>query len=118
MPNASDHFAGLLNLRGEILGVLDLAKIFGYSSEGGNSQSILVLDGEGMGLSVKVDLVSSVQSIPREKIDFKPKVVMPIESKFLIGLTEQNGNIVPIIALSSVISTTDVAVVRGAQAAA
>ncbi len=94
-----------------------MAKLFGANAAESKLQAILILDGAASGLSVKVEQVLSVQSIAGDKIDKGAKVITPVKNAYLIGVTEFDGAIVPIINLAQVVSTSDIKQVRSAMKA-
>lgn len=67
LPGSPDWVSGLLNLRGTVLTVIDLAKRLGLSSSGG--LSVVVLEVDGRSLGVRVERVEGVVSSEDSRID-------------------------------------------------
>lgn len=68
LPGAPDHVAGLLNLRGTLITVVDLARRLGGSSVVVEERSTVIVQSEGRLLGVLVDDVHDVQTLEEEGI--------------------------------------------------
>lgn len=71
LPGAPAHVEGLINLRGEILPVFDLRRLFKLQSPAKASQQdcILVAETEGEPFGLKVDGVHQVLTLTPEQVD-------------------------------------------------
>lgn len=71
LPNAPEHVVGLINLRGEILPVFDLRRLFHLQSlpSPGIQECVLVAETEGEPFGLKVDGVHQVLTLAHEGID-------------------------------------------------
>jgi purine-binding chemotaxis protein CheW len=71
VPDAPSFIAGIINLRGEIIPVIDLRKRLGVPSVSyGTNTVILIAEIDGKKRGVVVDGVSSVLSVPLSAVDF------------------------------------------------
>lgn len=76
VPNAEEHILGMLNIRGEIIAVLDSTKILNTKVENINSKNnkIIIFEAEKENVGIVVSSVSSVVSIKESEIKPKPKL--------------------------------------------
>lgn len=73
LPEASPEVLGLVNLRGEFLTVLDLARVLGTQQENdGRGGYLLVLRGDDTRLGLRVDAVERIQSLRRDELSPPP----------------------------------------------
>lgn len=68
LPGAPDWVRGLINLRGSLVTVVDLAVRFG-AAEGGAAKSIIVVEAAGKSFGISVDEVRDVQAVADEALE-------------------------------------------------
>ena len=87
------HFVeGIVNLRGNVLPVIDIRKRFGLPSvEATDSTSIVVVDIEGRKTGMIVDTVSEVLRFNKEGIELPPAVVTGVDASFIKGIGKLNN---------------------------
>ncbi|HXV64340.1 MAG TPA: chemotaxis protein CheW [Vicinamibacteria bacterium] len=74
VPGSSSHVLGIINLRGRIISVMDLAHRLGLGvSRPGRSSRILVVDLDGFTVGFLVDAATEVIKLDREAIDEAPE---------------------------------------------
>ena len=70
LPLSAKHIAGIINLRGRILSVTDMKKIFNLAQEEvSDTTRLVVIKNEIMETGLLVDEVTSIASISKNKID-------------------------------------------------
>ncbi len=69
MPGAPEWVRGLINLRGTLLTVVDLAVRFGEAGGAAGATSIIVAEAVGKTFGIGVDDVRDVQSVPRDALE-------------------------------------------------
>ncbi|MFN7728946.1 MAG: chemotaxis protein CheW [Bdellovibrio sp.] len=99
MPNMVRHFSGVINVRGAIVGVLDLRIKFGLDGTTGSRTSMLLCDTEKGALAAIVDRVESVHEFSTTDVDLKPAVQSKMEQQYLIGIGRKAESLVTIIDL-------------------
>jgi len=76
VPGAPSYVSGIVNLRGDILPVIDLRLRFGRDgSQCSELNRILVVEMEGRAIGLIVDAVSEVLRIPASKIEPTPQIL-------------------------------------------
>ncbi len=87
MPRMPDYVKGLINLRSEVVPVVDLRRRFGLPEQAQTAETrIVVVDSRGKTLGVIVDAVDQVLRAPRSEIIPPPEVVATAGREYLIGL--------------------------------
>lgn len=97
LPNAPAYFKGLVNIRGEIIGVIDLGDMLGIERTVPRFRSLLIFENEASGLAVVVDRVKSVSEITKTKIQNNQSKFMTIHQDVLLGATKIKDAIIPLI---------------------
>jgi len=88
LPCLPEFVLGIVNLRGEILSVLDLNVFFGLPRAGLHDQnSMIVLESDDMCFGVLVDAVLGVRQLAREAIQPPLPVGGGIAERYLAGVT-------------------------------
>ncbi|MGH6662395.1 MAG: chemotaxis protein CheW [Rhodospirillales bacterium] len=74
LPEASPEVLGLVNLRGEFLTVINLARLLGTQQENdGRGGFLLVLRGDDARLGLRVDAVERIQSLRLDNLSPPPR---------------------------------------------
>lgn len=104
VPHAPEAVLGVINLRGEVVTVIDLRSVLGMgrSDVSENSRNMIVShDGELVGLCV--DRIADILNISTEDIDHAPPNLSDIESRHLSGVVPLGTGLVAVLNLSSVL---------------
>lgn len=93
LPQTPDFIRGVINLRGQIIPIIDLRLKFDFEFlEYTKRTSIIVveivIDGELMFMGLVVDSIQDVIAIPQEKINKIPYINSRVKSEFVSGVAE------------------------------
>ena len=99
VPMAPDYVKGVLNLRGSVVPVIDLAVRFGRGESSIHRRSCIVIveverKGVQQELGVVVDAVSEVLEIPASEIEPPPTFGARIRTDFIAGMGKLNDGFV------------------------
>jgi purine-binding chemotaxis protein CheW len=110
VPNAEPHIAGIINLRGQIVTVINLQKKFNMELPAHETGHIIVADHDGNLFGVLVDIVVEVMKIPENNIKKVPSVVASkIDAKFLAGVGVVSERLIILLNFPNIISGKAVA---------
>jgi purine-binding chemotaxis protein CheW len=88
VPGAPDFFAGLLNLRGEILAVFDLRRFFGLTSgEVSELSRVIVLGRDCVEFGMLAGALGEVRTVRIDELHELPGSVAGISREFVRGVT-------------------------------
>jgi purine-binding chemotaxis protein CheW len=91
VPGAPEFVVGVMNLRGDIVAVFDIRRIFGMTPparrEGGAGSRVLVLGGERVEFGILADSVEEIQRLHRTALLETPGSVSGIAREYLRGVT-------------------------------
>lgn len=113
MPNAPHDLIGVIDVRGQGIGVIDLASRLGMQLNGGKNQRIIVFEmttGEGVTpIGVIADRVLSVTEIPADQIEPPPSTLSSWDPGSVRGVARLQGTLAIILTLSQVFQTDELA---------
>lgn len=109
VPNTKPYFVGMINIRGQIIGVIDLRLRYGHDATKSPSIAFVVFDTNRGTIAAIVDRVESVTSIPSNDIDRTKSVMTEIASEHLLGIAHVNSRLVTILDLNKLLANEDIA---------
>ncbi len=103
VPNVPDHIEGVINVRGQIIPVIDMPKRFGLRAPERNSRNrIVVIELEGRSIGLMVDSASEVLRIAHSEIE-EPHDVFPESGiEYVSGVGKLGGRLVILLDLKKV----------------
>lgn len=109
IPKAPDFVKGIINLRGEIVPVVDIGLRFGIgATEQTKDTRIVVVESEGHTLGLVVDEVSEVLRLSEEEIDPATNVALTgINVDFVIGVGKVGERLILILAPEKLFSAEE-----------
>lgn len=107
LPHAPDHVLGLVNLRGAVLPVLDLARRLGFAADAATSGAsgravvIVAVLGERV-FGLVVDAVSDILSVPEEAVRPVP-AIGAADAGLVQGIAAVGGRMIRLLDLAGVL---------------
>ncbi len=114
IPMMPAFIRGVINLRGAVVPVIDLAARFGGQASDIGKRSCIVIvemnqsDGK-QDLGIMVDAVSEVLEIPGSEIEPPPSFGAKIRADFIAGMGKVNGKFVILLDIQRVLSVDEMA---------
>jgi len=117
VPMVPEFIQGVVNLRGNVVPVLSIAKKFGLDVKNVDKRTcIIILDAEIEGASVVmgvvVDKVLQVIEIPDNLIEPAPTLGASIRTDFIRGMGRLDDNFIIILDIVQVLSAEEIALVH------
>lgn len=110
LPNAPEFIEGVINLRGRVIPVLNLAKKFNTTPIEENENTRLIVlnleDDNKKQIAIKVAAVTEVRTIEDEKLDQAPKFNED-NNNLLIGIAKLEEKLVMIIDVNEIINAEE-----------
>ena len=107
LPGTEDFIEGMINLRGEIIIIVDLRKRLGFEVSPLDETRIMVVDLEKAKVGFIVDDASEVIKIDSEKITAPSGGVAGIKDEYLDGIARLDDRLVILLDLNKLLSTTE-----------
>lgn len=116
VPKSPHFVSGLINLRGIIVPVIDLRKLFDIDSCGDKDKNrIIVVEVNDRTLGITVDTVSEVRNLNTSDIVSVPPTVSIIDHKYLDGVGKIGEHILILLKLEKILNSENLMVVDNVQ---
>jgi purine-binding chemotaxis protein CheW len=91
LPGTPSFVMGIINVRGQIVSVVDLKKFFNLPEKGlGELNKVIIMCNERMEFGILADVVEGTQSVALKEIMAAPPSVIGIGKKYLKGVTKEH----------------------------
>lgn len=106
IPQVPEYVAGVINLRGRIIVVIDLGKKFNIlSSEKNEEYKVIVVELGDQVIGMMVDSVSEVLRIPGTNVDPAPDIIASaVSSNYIQGVGKLDDRLLILLDLRNVLS--------------
>jgi purine-binding chemotaxis protein CheW len=118
VPQAPGFVEGVINLRGQIIPVVDLRKRFGMSAENSTDDTrIVVVElGNGIVIGLIVDAVREVERIPTDTITPPPALVAgSVGAEYIKGISNHEDKMIVHIDMRKVFNTDEISALEKAS---
>lgn len=106
VPLAPSAIAGVLNLRGRIVTVIDLRKLLGNNEEvAWDSQMGVTVEHKGDLYTLLVDAIGDVRTLPRRDFDSAPSTMEDAVRQLCSGIYRLRGNLLVVLDVSRILHT-------------
>jgi purine-binding chemotaxis protein CheW len=107
LPHSPDYVKGVINLRGSVLPVIDLAARLGFRSTEPTARHVIIVTQVGnQSVGLLVDAVSDILTINADTIQPTPDVASELARAFMKGVLAIEGRMISLIGLDSVLQST------------
>jgi purine-binding chemotaxis protein CheW len=122
IPRTPDFMAGVINLRGSVVPVVDLRLCFEMTKTESTRNTCIVvvevlLDGESTIIGALADSVEEVLELDPDQIQPAPRIGTQIRTDFIKGMGKRDTQFIMILDIDRVFSAEELAVARGQEVA-
>ena len=108
IPNAPDFVEGVINLRGNIIPIIDLKKRFNLEEiEGDKNTGIIIVKIEDVDMGIIIDSISKVVSISNSDIQPPPPMLSGIGQKYIKGVGKLEDKLLVVLDLEKLFTTDE-----------
>jgi purine-binding chemotaxis protein CheW len=112
VPTTPIHVRGVINLRGAVLPVVDLAAKFGHGeTQAGRTTCIVIVEtqlrGEMLAVGLLADAVSQVVDLDAADIEPPPPFGTNIRVDFLVGMGKLDGRLILVLDIDRVLNPVE-----------
>lgn len=105
IPKSPAYVEGVINLRGSVLPVVDLAKRFGVPANENNRETrIVIVNIDGIKFGMVVSAVSEVLTIDDVVIEPTPPIVTTINSSYISGIARVESRLIILLDLNKILT--------------
>ncbi len=105
VPGAPSYVLGIINLRGNVVTVIDTRSRFGLEpSDITDNTRIVIIEAEKQVIGILVDSVAEVVYLKASEIDVAPNVGNEDSAKFIQGVSNRDGELLILVDLDQLLS--------------
>ena len=105
VPGAPDYVLGIINLRGNVVTVVDTRSRFGLPTGETNAESrIIIIENNDQTLGLLVDSIAEVADILKSQIEITPNVGNDDSSKYIQGVHSRDGELLILVSVDKVLN--------------
>lgn len=122
VPQTPPHVKGVINLRGQVIPVIDLRAKFGMETTDVTEQTCIIVVETSQGdrhfsTGIVVDRVQEVLDIAGENIEEAPQFGSSVNTDFILGMGKMGESVKILLDIDEVLSKVDLAAERYADSA-
>lgn len=107
IPFTPAHFKGIMNLRGQVISIIDLRQKMNIKSQPTAESAVVICDLSPLCLGVIVDSVDSVLSLEENEIKPRPDIESKQNVDYIIGVVEREKRLVLLLEIARALSVDD-----------
>ena len=108
LPNTPHFIRGVINLRGNVIPVVDVRARFGFAKGSITDLTrVIVIDAKGKQIGLLVDNVYQVVRIPTANIDPPSEIITGVSEEFISGIGRFNDRLIIYLKISHLIFLED-----------
>ena len=107
IPYTPTHFLGIMNLRGQVISVIDLRTKFGIKPTQSDETSVIICDMAPLVLGVVVDSVNSVLSPKALDISPKPDIESNRNTEYITAVYRRDKHLVLLLDIARTLTSED-----------
>ncbi|MFW6113331.1 MAG: chemotaxis protein CheW [Actinomycetota bacterium] len=110
MPRTPEFVEGIINLRGQIIAVIDLAQRLNLEAAERDSETrIIVVEAHDVKVGMIVDSVSEVMRVNKDTLEPTPSLTTDVSASYLQGVVKKDNRLIILLDLSKVLSVEEIA---------
>jgi purine-binding chemotaxis protein CheW len=119
LPKAPSCVKGIINLRGDVIPIVDLRERFGLEhSEFTTMTRVIVAEVEGRPVGMVVDSASQVMRVPADQIDPPPMMMGEAARNIITGVGKIEGKLIAMIDVDRILSVDEMSEIASSLEAA
>ena len=108
LPKAPTFVKGVINLRGDVIPIIDLREKFGLEQQDYTDVTrVIVVEVDGKSIGMVVDRVSNVIKIPQDEIEPPPPLVGDLSGEYLRGIGKLGEKLIVLISIDKILTTDE-----------
>ncbi|MGA2975269.1 MAG: chemotaxis protein CheW [Spirochaetia bacterium] len=108
LPKAPSFVKGIINLRGDVIPIIDLRDKFGLEAKEATAMTrVIVVEVEGRLMGMVVDSASQVVRIPADQIDPPPPVLGGVSQEFITGVGKLEDKLIILLNIDAILTVEE-----------
>lgn len=108
IPYSPTHFLGIMNLRGQVISVVDLRKKMKLKEGDDQAENaVIIIEIAGVNMGVVVDSINKVLAFSSGEVAKVPEIGTQVNAEYIEGIYKNGDDLVVLLDLAKVLSLTD-----------
>ncbi len=107
IPNTPKHFLGIMNLRGQIISIIDLRDKLHIKNDFNPETTVIICDFKACTIGIVVDSVDSVLNLKQSEIKDKPEIPGAVSSEYINGIVNLDQRLILLIDVMKALDLKD-----------
>jgi purine-binding chemotaxis protein CheW len=107
IPKSPPHFLGIMNLRGQIISVVDMRKKLKLVAKAEKEEAVIIVDIGGINIGVVVDSINKVLAFSQEEICEMPEIEQQINTQYILGVFKKEHSLTILLDVAKVLDLQD-----------
>lgn len=107
LPQTPSYFLGMMNLRGQIISILDLRSKFNIKATDKKDAAVIICDLGEQNIGVVVDSIDAVLAPEANQISQPPTIHSNIGSEYIEGVFKSKDRLTLLVNISKILSPSD-----------
>lgn len=115
IPKSPSHFVGIMNLRGQVISVVDLRKKLKVEAKKDKEEAVIIVDIGGMNIGVVVDSINKVLAFSSEEVSEMPEVEHQLNTHYIFGVYKKEKSLTVLLDIAKVLDLKDIEAINGTK---
>lgn len=119
IPKAPKHFIGLMNLRGQVISIVDLrTKLTIKPNEDMSDSAVIIVDFNGVNIGIIVDSINKVLAFSPNDVQEMPELESQVRSDYILGVYKKEDGLTVLLDIAQCLDVKDYNVLKSVKQAA
>lgn len=118
IPKSPSHFLGIMNLRGQVISVVDLRKKLKVDARQDKEEAVIIVDIGGMNIGVVVDSINKVLAFSSEEVSEMPEIEHQVNTHYIFGVYKKENSLTVLLDIAKVLDIKDMEAISETKRAA
>ena len=118
IPKSPSHFLGIMNLRGQVISIVDLRKKLKIEAKKDKEEAVIIVDIGGMNIGVVVDSINKVLAFSSDEVSDMPEVENQVNTQYIFGVYRKENSLTVLLDIAKVLDLKDMEAINVAKKAA
>ncbi len=107
IPKSPAHFVGLMNLRGDIISIIDMRKKLSIRPTKIKEEAVIIVDIGDYNIGVVVDCINSVLAFAKTEMCEMPVISEEMNNKYIVGVFKKEHSLTAVLDIANILDVTD-----------
>lgn len=118
IPKSPSHFLGIMNLRGQVISVIDLRKKLKLETKQDKEEVVIIVDIGQINIGIIVDSINKVLAFSSDEVSEMPEVEGQINTNFIYGIYKKENSLAILLDIAKVLDLKDMETISESKRAA